>query len=188
MEGNRCAEWWRNLFMLMFAVLARERGRLFRLLLLPFLFAFASIHSGAASAASLTVKIRQLDPAGNVQQVTCAPNAKCLLPVDIQTKQGKKETLTLHVLFIPGGAMFEFQTPDGYLYAWDKKPGKDALYETLWHIAAAANNPATYDVTLFLPAVPVAPEARILHVAQETAQKVSHAPVADLEITVEAAP
>ena len=174
--------------MLMFAVLARERARLFRFLLLPFLLCVVTAHGSAASAASLTVKIRQLNAAGEVQQVTCAEKTKCVLPIDVQTKQGKKETLTALILFAPGVALFQFQTPDGFLYAWDKKADNDAVYETIWHEAAPAGKPSTGDVTLFLPAVPIAVEAPILNVAREAALKATHPAVADLEIAVEAAP
>ena len=175
--------------MLMFAVLARERGCLFRHLLLPLLLCFVTAHGSAASAASLNVKIRQLNPAGEVQQITCAPDTKCLLPIAIQTKQGKKETLTALILFGPGNVLFQFQTPNGYLYAWDKKSGgKDAVYETLWHNTAPSNKASTNNVTLFLPAVPRAAEAPILNIAREAALKAMHPAVADLEIIVEAAP
>jgi hypothetical protein len=167
---------------------ARNRGRKSRRLLLPFLV-LASLQSQTAFAASLTVKIRQVNPAGDVQQVTCASKTKCVLPIDIQTKQGKKETLTALILFAPGAALFQFQTPDGFLYAWDKKPGdENAVYETVWHEAVPAKNPLTANITLFLPALPRAVGAPILNVAHEAEQKVAHQPVADLEMTVAAAP
>lgn len=167
--------------MLMFAVLARERGRLFRLLLLPFLFCFATAHISVASAASLNVKIRQLDPAGAVQQVTCAPNKKCVLPIDIQTG-ATKETLTVHVFFVPGNVLVEFQTPEGFLYAGDKNPAdkQHSPYETIWHNASARNKPTTYHITLFTPFAPRAEGAPIINAVKQS--------VADLEITMEEAP
>ena len=109
-------------YMLMFAILARERARLLRFLLLPFLFCFLTSHASAASAASLNVKVRQVNPDGAVQQVTCTDKEfKCLLPIDIQTG-ATKETLTVHVLDVPGNVLFEFETPKGYLYAGEKTP------------------------------------------------------------------
>lgn len=166
--------------MLMFAVLAR--GRLFRLLLSAFLFCFATVHGGAASAASLNVKVRQVNPDSAIQQVTCTDKEfKCLLPLDIQTG-ATKETLTVHVLFVPGNALFEFESPKGYLYAGDRpQADKDyPVYETIWHKAPVRNKPSTHDVTLFLPLVPRAGGVPILTAAQQ--------PVADLAITMEEAP
>ena len=173
--------------MLMFAVLARERGCLFRLLLMPFLFCFVMAHGSAASAASLNVKIRQLNPAGEVQQATCAVGTPCLVPVDIQTNQKKKETVNARIEFVPGNVLSEFKGPDGYLYAGDKADS-DTQYETLWHAAVSPNKTSIYDVTLFLPAVPNADAAPILNAKYEAAHKTTHAAVADLEITMEQSP
>jgi len=167
--------------MLMFAVLARERARLFRLLLLPFLFCVVTAHGSAASAASLNVKIRQLNPDSGIQQVTCTDNTKCLLPLDIQTG-ATKETLTVHVMFVPGNVLFEFETPKGYLYAGDKNPSDPqyAAYETIWTRGKAQSATSVSPVTLFLPLVQQAAVAPILSAVQQ--------PVADLEITTEATP
>jgi hypothetical protein len=143
-----------------------------------------SLHSEAAFAASLNVKIRQLNPDGTVQQVTCTPTAKCLLPIDIQTKQGKKVTLTVHILFVPGGnALFKFETPDGYFYAGDKNPAdkQNAIYEANWHGAAVKPAPSTTDVTLFLPLTLHAEVGPTLRTSVEQ-------PAADLEITTEQLP
>lgn len=168
--------------MLMFAVLARERARLFRLLLLPFLFCYLTAHGSAASAASLNVKVKQLNPTSEAQQVTCVLDAKCLLPIDIQTGS-TKETLTVEASFMAGGVQFKFQTPKGYLYA-GLTPQADPqypLYETIWHTAAGeAGTPSTTDITLFLPVVafPV--------IAQATTSVEQS--VAEIEITTEQQP
>jgi hypothetical protein len=168
---------------------ARGHGRNKGFLLLSAVVSLISLHSQPALSASLAVTIRQLNPDSAIQQVTCAEKQKCLLPIDIETKQGKKETLTALILFAPGRALFQFQTTDGFLYAWDKKPGdENAVYETIWHELTPAKKPLTGNVTLFLPAVSRAVGAPILNVAHEAAQKVDHQPVADLEITVAAAP
>ena len=165
----------------MFAVLARERGRLFGLLLLPFLFCFVTSHINAAHAASLNVKIRQVNPDGATQQIICTDNTKCVLPLDIQTG-ATKETLTVHVLFVPGNVLFEFETPKGYLYAGEKTPAdpQDVRYETIWTRGKAQSAKSITPVTLFLPLVQQAAVAPILSTVQR--------PVADLEITTEAAP
>jgi|SRR6185437_2467384 len=167
--------------MLMFVVLARERGCLFRPLLLPFLFCFVMAHGSAASAASLNVKIRQVNPDSAIQQVTCAPNTKCLLPIDIKTG-ATKQTLTVHVLYVPGNVLFEFETPKGYLYAGDKNPAdaEHAAYETIWTRGKAQSTASISPVTLFLPPVPHAEVAPMLSAVQQS--------VADLEITTVQAP
>jgi len=172
--------------MLMFAVLARERGRQFRLLLLPFLFCFATAHSSAASAASLNVKIRQVNPDSAVQQATCAEKQKCLLPIDIQSG-ATKETLTVNLNLIRGTVLAKFKTPKGYLYAGDKFSG-DRVYKTIWQRVLAPGKASTEVVTLYLPAMPRPFEAPMLDAAHETALKIAHQVVATLEITTQPAP
>jgi len=145
------------------------------------LFLLVSLHSEAAFSASLTVKIRQLNPDGAVQQVTCAPKTKCLLPIDIQTG-ATKETLTVHVLFVPGNVLFEFETPKGFFYAGDTTPADshNILYEPRWHGVKPQKTPSTTNVTLFLPLVPHAEMAPILNAVKQR--------VGDLEIITEQAP
>ena len=170
------------LFMLMFAVMGRERGRLLRLLLLPLLLSFAVIHSNAASAASLSVKIRQVNPDSAPQQVTCTRDTKCVLPLKIKTNQSQTVDVNVRIEFVPGNALLEFQTGKGFLYAGDKNPPnkQHGTYEVIWHSAVAKDKASVSGVTLFLPAVPHAEVAPILQVPQQA--------VADLEITLEAAP
>lgn len=159
----------------------RIHGRKSRRLLLLFLFCLVSAHANAASTASLNVKIRQIGPANAVQQVTCTANMKCVLPIDIQTG-ATKETLTVHVLFVPGNVLFEFETPKGYLYAGEKNPAdkQHPVYETLWTRGKAQSKSIVSSVTLFQPLVPHAEMAPILSAVKE--------PVADLEITTKQAP
>jgi hypothetical protein len=159
---------------------ARNRGRKSRLLLLPLLL-LVSLHSQTAFSASLSVKIRQVNPDSEIQQVTCTDNTKCVLPIDIQTG-ATKETLTVHVLFVPGNVLFEFETPKGYLYAGEKNPAdaEHAAYETIWTGGKAQSTASISPVTLFLPLVAQAAVAPILSTVEQ--------PVADLEITTEAAP
>jgi hypothetical protein len=163
---------------------ARRRGRSTGLLLLSALFLLVSLYSEAAfsasPSASLIVTIKQVNPAGGLQTVTCAVKQKCLLPVTIQNGS-QRETVTAHILFVPGNVMFAFETHDGYLYARDKNADpKYPFYKTMWATAVSPNKSSTRDVTLFLPAVPLAALARIVKTVQQ--------PVAELEITMEAAP
>jgi hypothetical protein len=162
--------------MLMFAVLARERGCVFKFLLLPFLLCFVTAHGSAASAASLSVKIRQLKPDGQVQQVTCTSSKRCVLLVDIQTG-ATKETLTVGIDFVRGTVLARFQTTKGYLYAGNNPQAdtKHPFYESIWHIATAAGKPSTADITLFFPLIPYPGGGMVLNAVQQ--------PVAELEIT-----
>lgn len=158
---------------------ARNRGRYLSLLLFS-LFLLVSHHSEAAPSASLTVKIRQLKPDGAVQQIICTVKGKCLLPVPI-TVGAQRKTVTAKILFVPGNVMFTFETPDGFLYARDKNAdAKYPYYKTMWTATVGPNKPPTRDVTLFLPAVPLAGLGRIVKTVQQ--------PVAELEITMEPAP
>lgn len=142
----------------------------------------AVIHAQSAIAASLNVKIRQLNPAGETHAITCIQKKRCELPFTIKTAQAKNETLTVHVDFSEPTVLFEFRTPDGYLYAGDRNPvdKQNAIYQAIWHRLFDKDKASTFNVTLFLPAVPNSITAMILNSVQE--------PVADLEITVEATP
>ena len=159
---------------------ARGRGRNTGFLLLSGLFfLLVSLHSEAAFSASLTVKIRQVNPDSAIQEVNCAERAKCVLPIDIQTGT-TKQTLTVHVHFVP--VLFEFETPKGFLYAGDKSPAdkQNAVYQTIWTKGKAQSKSTISPVTLFLPLVPHAEVAPMLSAVQQ--------PVADLEITTVQAP
>lgn len=158
----------------------RGRGRTSLLLLMSGLFLLVSLHSEAASSASLSVKIRQLNPDGQIQEVTCAPNTKCLLSLDIQTGQ-TKETLTAGIFFVPNSVAIRFKAPDGYLFTGDRNPtDKYALYGGRWHDAPATGKTKTAVTTLFVPLRPL-PEVGLLRGDMKQ-------PVADLEITTEQFP
>jgi len=169
-----------------FQLTTRGRGRIPCFWLLPLLL-LASLHSQAASSASLTVKVRQLNPDGAVQQVTCAEKQKCVLPVDIQTGP-TKETLTISIHFAKGSLLAEFKNSKGYLYASSKLSDNSTSYEPIWHRPLTQGQTATDDVTLLLPAVPDASMAPILDAAREAKLKTAHPSVATLEITTQPAP
>jgi hypothetical protein len=159
---------------------ARRSGRYAGFLLFSAFFLLVSLHSGAAFSASLAVKIRQLNPDGQIQQVTCVNHQQCILQLGIRTAQAQTETLNVHVLFVPGNVLLEFETPKGYLYAGPKTAAaKHVDYRTIWRNTSALNKPFADDVTLFLPLV-AHPAAPRLNVAQQ--------PVADLEVTTEQVP
>jgi hypothetical protein len=170
---------------------AHRRGRVPRFLFLSVLL-LVSLHSEAALSASLMVKVQQLNPAGELQSVTCTDNTKCLLPISITTAQGKQDTLTVAIFFAPTSILLHFQTSKGYLYAVTKGEA-DSFYRTLWspsfgQASPSVDKPSVSDVTLFLPAVPNAFLAPMLDVASESAQKVTHQAVAEVEITLQPVP
>lgn len=161
--------------MLMFAVVARERSRLFRFLLLPFLLCYVTGHANAASTASLNVKIRQLNPDSAIQQAICADGKQCQLTLPLVTAQGKKTDLTVSAFFVPNTMLLRFQTPDGYFYTRDKTvTDQHQDYETTLHKKVTPEKSATYDVTLYLPMASTP--------APRTTDKVQ-SPAAELEIT-----
>jgi hypothetical protein len=160
--------------------------------LLAALLILSAFHCEAASAASLMVKVQQLNPAGGLQSVTCTENTKCLLPIAITTAQGKQDTLTVAILFAPTSILLSFQTSKGYLYAVTKGE-TDAYYRTLWSTSfgqapPSVEKPSVDDVALVLPAVPNAFLAPMLDVASESAKNIKHDAVADLNITLQLAP
>lgn len=160
-----------------------------RMVLLFFPVLLISLYSEAAHSASLTLKIRQLNPDGPVQQVTCTEKSKCVLPVAIHVAQPQNQSVSAQILFVRGSVLITFKTPDGYLYTGEKESAdKDAAYETIWHGTVAPSKPSIHNATLFLTAVPNAVVAPILNVAKEAEKKTAHPAVADLEISLEAAP
>jgi hypothetical protein len=169
-----------------FTSAARRRGRTAAFLLLAVLFSFVSLYSEAAFSASLIVTIKKINPENGIQQVTCTARQKCVLPIAIQNG-ANKETITAHILFVPGSLLAKFQGPDGYYYAGDTGNTKE-FYEVTWRKSGPRDKPETYDVTLFLPVVPHPEVAPILSVAHEAAEHITHAPVANLEITAQPAP
>lgn len=173
--------------MLMFAVLARERGRLFRLLLLAFLFCFATVHSGAASAASLNVKIRQINPDGAVQQITCAEKKKCELPLDVQSGS-TKQTLKVNVMFAVPRMLIRFQTPQGNLWAGDANSDNHRFYETFWPRTLSEGKTSTENVTLYSLAGPTPIMVTMVDADREAGLKITHTAVATVEITTQTAP
>jgi hypothetical protein len=176
-----------RIFMHSFKPAALGHGRNAGLVLFAVLFLFVSLYSETAFSASLIVTIKQINPEGGIQQVTCVARQKCVLPLLIQTHQAQQETLNLTLGFVPGSLFAVFQTAKGYLYA-DDKGDTNGAYNAIWHKGVPIDKPSTYDITLFLPAMPQVGVASILGVAHEAALHVIHAPVADLEITTQPVP
>jgi hypothetical protein len=142
--------------------------------------------AGAPLPTSIDITIQQTNPAGAVQKITCVAHEKCITPVVIQTLQGKQETLNVNLEFVPNNLLAEFKGANGYYYA-TSKGATTGDYEAIWHTAPPGDKASVSDVTLFLPAVPNI-EAPILHVTAEAAKNITHAPVADLEITTQPVP
>jgi hypothetical protein len=173
--------------MLMFAVLARERRRLFRFLVLPLLFSVLAAHGSVASAATLNVKIRQLNPDGADQQVTCAEKQKCELPIDIQTGS-TKQSLTVSILFATPRMLIRFQTPKANLYAGETTPDNKHFYDAFWPRTLSQGKTSTENVTLYSLAGPTPIIAPILDADREAGLKITHSAVATLEVTTQTVP
>lgn len=160
-------------------------GRLCRASILPFLAtALLSVSpvraQDAAGPAKISVTVQPTNR--TAQKATCAAATyKCTLPVTIQTG-GKTEALTVNIFYVPGNTLFSFQTTDGYLYAGNK-PQADPqypVYMPLWGGLAETATPTTANVTLYEPYVSNPAAAQIISTPGKA--------VADLQITVEAAP
>lgn len=165
---------------------AHKCRRKSRILLLPILL-LASLHTQAAPSTSLKVKIRQLNPDGAFQQVTCALKTKCTLPIDIQTGSAK-QTLTASVLFAPPRMMIRFQTPQGNLWAGDANSDNHRFYETLWPRTLSEGKTLTENVTLYSLTGPTPIMVMSVDADREAGLKISHTAVATLEITTQTAP
>jgi len=127
------------------------------------------------------MSVRQINPAGDVQQITCASRKKCVLPFEIQTGT-TKQTVTVGTSYVSGSFAMQFQTPKGFFYASDKIPTdtKHPLYMATWPVALPKAKAATTLITLFEPLV----DSPITAPPLDKAGKA----VADLEVTVEETP
>jgi hypothetical protein len=171
----------------------RGRGRIAAFFLLCFSFFIVLSAQGQAAASSLLVTIKQINPAGDTQTVTCPAKQRCLVTMAlIEGSSMQRENVTVQIDFVPGALLLEFQTPEGYLYAGEKLPGDTSHtydnYEVIWHRALTSGQASTEDVTLYSPVVKNPVLAPILSVAHEAAQNIAHPAVATLEITTQPAP
>jgi hypothetical protein len=120
-------------------------------LLLAMFFALPGM---AANAASLTVAVRQVNPNGAVQTVTCTLLQKgCVLPFVINAGQPTQQSLNIHVIYFSGGLALDFQTAGGYFYT-SSTVGTNTAYNTLWNRRFQSGVSAPYTVTLFQPLGP----------------------------------
>jgi hypothetical protein len=150
---------------------ARSRGRYFSLLLLSF-FLTVSLHSEAApaSAPSLTVKIRQINPASAVQQIVCASHQRCDLPIALNAAAPEVDALTISLTYAPDNLLARFKTAHVMLVAADKGDASGSR-SAIWHKHLPASGPATYGITLYLPVA--------------SAGGPTYRPVADIELTAQ---
>lgn len=158
----------------------RSRGALIWSLLTLVLFTVHPVHAQEA-AGPAKIKVTVQPASGTAQKATCGETYKCTLPVTIQMA-GKAETLTVDLFYVPGGAVLNFKTAEGYLYAGAKTQAdpKYPEYAATWRIAVTSGAPSVSDITLFGPTVPEPDGAPTLSTPGNA--------VADLQITTEAAP
>jgi hypothetical protein len=148
----------------------------------------AHAHPATARPSTVTTTPRSIAftvhqvPGGAVQKTTCTDPQNCSLDLTLQTGS-KKETLAVRAFCVPGSTLFTFHTPDGYLYAAAKTQAdpKNPVYMATWGSGAKIGAAAISDITLYGPPVPIAMGAKILSAPPGPA-------VADLQVTVEAAP
>jgi hypothetical protein len=168
----------------------RSRSRIPAFFLLCVSFFIVLSAPGQAAASSLLVTIKQINPAGDTQTITCAAKQRCLVTMGlIEGSSMQRENVTVQIDFVPGALLLEFQTPRGYLYAGEKLPGNNNdNYEVIWHRALTSGQASTEDVTLYSPVVTNPVLAPILSMAHEAAQNIAHPAIATLEITTQPAP
>ena len=157
-----------------------RRAFLWSLLSFGFFAALSVRAQEAAGPAKITVSVQPAN--ATAQKATCdAATYECKVPVTIQTA-GKTETLTVHILYVPGGALFNFETPEGYLYAGAKTQAdpQHPEYTTMWHTTVGATGASVSDITLYGPAAKTPIEMSFI-------DKPGGA-VADLTLSLEAAP
>ncbi len=153
-----------------------------------FLLLLSLLPAKAAAAASLTVKVGQVNPVSAVQQATCVYKEKCSLQLPINQGQADAQTLSIKIQYIPTKMIFQFEGKDGFFYSADEGI-KDGVYNVFW----PQNTPddsttATYHVTLFGPTVLHPESALMLRMTDETARQAVHTPIATLEITATSNP
>jgi hypothetical protein len=139
---------------------------------------------------SAAVTIRQINPAGDTQSVTCVQNKLCLLTIALaESNPVQKETVTVQVDLAPKTLLLEFKTPRGYLYVGENLPDpKKNTYEVIWHGPLADDRKLSENITLYLPVVPRPVLAPILYAADEAAKNNAHPAVATVEVMVQPRP
>jgi hypothetical protein len=152
--------------------------------------AAAETSAAAGKPQTVAVTIRQINPGGDTQSVTCTENTKCLLTIALsETNPVRKEDVTVQINFSPGALLLEFQTPRGYLYAGETLPdARDSNYEVIWHADLTSVANLTKNITLYLPLVERPIEAPILNIAAEAAKSAGHPAVATVEVTAQPSP
>lgn len=142
-----------KLFHALFRFLGKSSPALFGAVLAGSLL--SPFYAGAASAASLTVAVKQVNSDSAVKTVTCAKLQKnCVLPFVINAGQPTQQSLNINVTYVTGGMVLSFQTSNGYFYT-DTAAGKIVTYNTLWIRPLQGSTPATSQVTLFQPFSPL---------------------------------
>ncbi|TAL40200.1 MAG: hypothetical protein EPN97_00545 [Alphaproteobacteria bacterium] len=145
-----------------------------------FFLTAAFLFAKPAYAASLTVEVKQVNPDGAAQTVTCTLLQKqCTLPVVINAGTAAQQSVNIQVVYHNGGLALNFKTTGGYFYT-GSMIGKDVLYQALWN-APLQGGTSTYTVTLFQPLTP-----NLLGPGMTSTDP--HTSVAKLEITATTVP
>lgn len=136
--------------------------------------------AGAASAASLTVAVRQVNPDSAPQTVTCQLKSSCNLPFVINAGQPSAQSLNINIAYVSGRMAVTFQIESKYFYTGDTGDTKNP-YNVLWIKEVSGNAPASHQVTLFQPLS----EGLI---DRKPVWAIEHTSVANLEITATPVP
>jgi hypothetical protein len=128
----------------------------------------------------LKVSVKQVNPDGVAQEVTCAAMQKgCSLPLVINAGTAVQQSLNILVAYVSGKAVLTFQSGAKYFYTRDTTAVKD-IYNPLW-IKRVSGNAATYKITLFQPLTQRLVDSKAI-------SNIVHTPVADLEVTATPGP
>ena len=165
--------------------LRRERAHVNPIAAFTFLLSLLTLLpvKAAFAASTVTVSVQQSNSGSPAQTVTCALNAKCVLPFTLNAGQADAQSINIQIAYVPLIVAFRFQGSNGYFYTGDAG-NKGGLYTVQWAKPIEGNVASPYQVVLIPPtrqtgALPV------LNIGQDAA---SYAPVATLGITLTQVP
>ena len=158
--------------------LRRERPHVNHIAAFTFLLSLLTLlPAKAAFAASVTVSVQQSNSGSPAQTVTCALNAKCVLPFKLNAGQADAQSINIQIAYVLHIAAFQVQDPNGYFYI-SGSGNKSGIYTAAWAEPVRDNTTTTYQGALIPPKR--LKELPILHTTQ--------APIAILDVTVTQVP